>query len=124
MKDLYCKVFINSSMSIEELAKKISEFLELNLDNFLSIENGFFSIDILKNEEFDKEKAKEFPDGFLYFPYFLDIDSTESRETKKYIKMVGDLMLYLWNEKCQLVVSSDFEEELPHKGGYNQPILR
>jgi len=34
MDDLYCKMFINSSMSIEELAKKISEFLELKMIAF------------------------------------------------------------------------------------------
>ncbi|MGK0552605.1 hypothetical protein ACSFB8_11065 [Enterococcus faecalis] len=122
MDDLYCKMFINSSMSIEELTKKISEFLELKNDRFLSIESEFFTIDISKNKEFDEEKSKEFPDGFLYFPYFLDIDSTKNTEKKRYIKMVGDLMLYLWDKKCQIVVSSDFEEDLPNKGGYNQPI--
>jgi len=31
-------------------------------------------------------------------------------------------MLYLWDKKCQIVVSSDCEEDLPNKGGYNQPI--
>ena len=109
-------------MSINELAKEISRFFELSLDKFLSIESQFFTIDILKNKEFDAEKSKDFPDGFLCFPYFLDIDCTENTEKQKYIKMIGNLILYLWGKKCQLVVSSDFEEELPNKGGYNQTI--
>lgn len=122
MEDLYCKIFINSPMLIEELTKKISDFLELKLDKFLSIESEFFTVDILKNKEFDEEKSKDFPDGFLFFPYFLNIDSTENTEREKYIQMIGDLTIYLWGEKCQLVVSSDFEDDLPNKGGYNQLI--
>lgn len=120
MEDLYCKLFINSSMSIGELAKDISEFFDLSLDKFLSIESEYFTVDILKNKEFDEEKSKDIPNGFLYFPYFLDIDSTEKTEKEKYIKMIGDLMLHLWDNKCQLVASSDFEELLPNKGGYVQ----
>lgn len=122
MEDLYCKIFINSSMSIETLGNEISGFFGLSLDQFLSIENEFFSVDILKNKEFNENKSKDFPDGFLYFPYFLDIDSKENKEKEKYIKMIGDLINYLWDKKCQLVVSSDFEEKLPNKGGYNQLI--
>lgn len=122
MEDLYCKIFINSSMSIEELTQEIGNFFDIVPDKFLSIENDYLTVDILKNKEFDREKAQDFPDGFLYFPYFLDIDSTENTERKEYIEVVGDLTLYLWDKKCQLVVSSDFEEDLPNKGGYNQPI--
>lgn len=122
MEDLYCKIFINSSMSIEELSQEIGNFCEIMPDKFLSIENDYFTIDILRNKEFSEEKTKEFPDGFLYFPYFLDIEGTENTEREEYIKLIGDLILYLWDKKCQLVASSDFEEDLPNKGGYNQPI--
>ncbi|ECJ9747329.1 hypothetical protein FQR52_12370 [Listeria monocytogenes] len=122
MEDLYCKMFINSLMSREELSKEIGDFSEIIPNKFLSVENDYFTIDIQKNKEFDERKAKDFPDGFLYFPYFLDIDSTESTKREEYIKTVANLMLYLWDRKCQLVVSSDFEEDLPHKGGYNQRI--
>ncbi|MBC1743333.1 hypothetical protein HCA06_09655 [Listeria welshimeri] len=122
MEDLYCKMFINSLMSREELSKEIGNFLEIIPNKFLSVENDYFTVDVQKNKEFDEGKAKDFPDGFLYFPYFLDIDSTESTKREEYIKTVANLMLYLWDRKCQLVVSSDFEEDLPHKGGYNQRI--
>ncbi|EAD7212370.1 1,4-dihydroxy-6-naphthoate synthase [Listeria monocytogenes] len=122
MEDLYCKIFINSSMSIGELSQEIGNFFEIVPGKFLSIESDYFTVDILKNKEFDEEKAKDFPDGFLYFPYFLDVDSTENTKRKEYIKLVGDLTLYLWDKKCQLVVSSDFEEILPNNGGYNHPI--
>ena len=76
-----------------------------------TIESDFF-----KNKEFDEEKAKEFPNGFLYFPYLLDVDTIDESREAEYKEMIKKIMFYLWLEECQLVVSSDFENELPHNG--------
>ena len=121
MKNFYCKIFINSLITMEQLSNQISELLNFKLVRN-SIESDFFSIDFFKNKEFDEEKAKEFPDGFLYFPYFLDVDIVDESREAEYKEIIKKIMFYLWSEECQLVVSSDFEDELPHKGGYKSLI--
>lgn len=122
MEDLYCKVFINTIQSIKELTEKISVCLHLEHDKFFSIEGDYFSVDVIKNKEFDEEKSKEFPDGFLYFPYFLDIDTSDCNKSSDYKKEIRKLLVFLWKEGYQVVASCDFENELSCKGGYNQGI--
>ena len=122
MKNFYCKIFVNSKITIEQISNKISGLLDYKLVRNLSIESDFFSIDIFKNKEFDEEKAKEFPDGFLYFPYFLDVDIIDESREKEFKEIIKKIMFHLWSEECQLVVSCDFEHELPHNGGYKQRI--
>ena len=122
MENYFCKVFINTLMSKDELAYTIGEFLQVSFNEILFAKNNCISLDIRKNKEVDKEQLKLFPDGFLFFPYFLEIDIVDETNAIRYKKLVGELLLFLWSKKCQIVTASDFEEELPHKGGYNQQI--
>ena len=54
--------------------------------------------------------------------YFLDVNIIDESREKEYKNTVEKIMLYLWSEECQLVVSSDFEDELPYNGGYKHRI--
>ncbi|WP_392563593.1 hypothetical protein RHO13_09680 [Orbus wheelerorum] len=118
----YCKILIKAPIKINELSKKISSFLNLDFDKFLSSKNDILSIDIQKNKEFDEIESQEFPDGFLFYPYFLDIDIIDENRITQYKVVIKRLLEYLWEENYQAVASCDFEEDLPHKGGYNQMI--
>ena len=122
MENLYCKIFVYSLMTREQLSNEISDLLDLKLEGNSSIETEFFNIDFFKNKEFDKEKAKEFPDGFLFYPYFLSIDIIDKNKKQDYKEMIKKIMLHLWSKECKLVVSCDFEDELPHEGGYKSLI--
>lgn len=122
MEDFYCKIFVDSPIVIEELADEVSLMIHVEHDKFLSMEGEYFTIDIMKNKEFNKEKATEFPDGFLYFPYFIDCDVTNDKKINEYKKMIGALLLKLWDSKYRAVASCEFEHELPNNGGYNQTI--
>jgi len=109
-------------MSVDQIANKISDLLDFKLDKHSSIESDVFTIDFFNNKEFNENKAIEFPDGFIHFPHFLDIDIVDEEREREYKEVVRKIMLYLWSEGCQLVASSDFEDELPHNGGYKQSI--
>jgi len=118
----YCKIFLNAQVTIEALSQKISSFLNLDFDKFLSAKNDIFSIDIQNNKESDEIKSQEFPDGFLFFPYSLDIDIIDENLALQYKTLIQQLLKYLWSQHYQVVASCDFEEELLYKGGYNQLI--
>jgi len=107
-------------MTREEIADKISDLLNLKLSEHpLCIENNHLNIDFRRNKEHDNSKIQEIPDGFLYFPYFMDIDIVDEKRVTEYKEIIKEIMFCLWSEKCQIVVASDFESELPHEGGYS-----
>ncbi|WP_243521874.1 hypothetical protein [Bacillus pseudomycoides] len=70
MEDLYCKVFINTIQSIEELTEKISVCLHLEHDKFFSIEGDYFSVDVIKIKNLMKKNRKNFQMAFFTFHIF------------------------------------------------------
>ncbi|GGI17865.1 1,4-dihydroxy-6-naphthoate synthase [Gottfriedia solisilvae] len=122
MEDLYCKIFINTNLSIDILTENISNFLSLEYDKYFSIKGDLFTIDVRKNKEFEEENSKTLIDGFLYYRYFLDMDLSDYYRKEEYKLIVGKLMEFLWGEGYLVVASCDFENELPNRGGYNKNI--
>jgi hypothetical protein len=72
---------------------------------------------INKNEDFDVEKTVEYPDGFLYFEFIIDCESTDFNK-ENFVEAISELLLSLWSKKVTAVAACDFEEILPLKGGY------
>lgn len=127
MNELHCKLFVDTWLSIEELTHELSNRLNLKYDKFLSIESELFYMDVLRNKEFDKIESLKFPDGFLYFPYMIDIDvnddiELDNNQILEYKNIISKVMSYLWEQGAKLVASSDFESELPNSGGYGKKI--
>ena len=120
--NLYCKLYIKTDKSIEQVSNEIGGILDLTWDKYNSFEGDFYTLDIIINKEYDIEKSKEFQDGFLYFNYFLDLNCKEEKYEDEYINLISDLMKKLWGGNMILVASCDFEERLPHKGGYKHRI--
>lgn len=42
MSELHCKLFVDTRLSIEELAQELCKLLNLKCDKFLSFESDFF----------------------------------------------------------------------------------
>ena len=84
-------------------------------------------MDVLRNKGFDKTESLKFPDGFLYFPYVVDIDvnddiELDNNQILEYKNIISRVMSYLWEQGAKLVASGDFESELPNSGGYGKKI--
>jgi hypothetical protein len=48
----------------------------------LNFENkNSFEIDVVKNSDFNESENKEFPNGFIYFPFFIEYYSNREFET-------------------------------------------
>lgn len=122
MNNYYCKIFLNAPITIEELSQKISSVWNISFNKFLSAENDIFTIDIQYNKEFNETNAQDFPDGFLIYPYFIEIDLVDEAKELQYKAFIEQLLTHLWTVQYQIVASCDFEAELPHKGGYHQFI--
>jgi len=106
---LIFKIFVDHH-SRNELKSLIDE---MNFENKTS-----FAIDIVKNNDFDKSKRKEFPDGFLYFPFLVEYYSSDSIVKASDIHNTGIILTELWKNNVPAVASCDYENILPEKGGY------
>lgn len=120
--NLYCKIYVHTNKSIDELPKEIEKQISIKSDQFHSFENQFITLEILANKEYDKNKCYEFPDGFLYFKYNLEIDCKITSKEIEYIEFISALMKFLWGLGMNLVASCDFEEFLPNQGGFKKRI--
>lgn len=115
--NLYCKIFVDCQYSREQLVELIANSIPGKIDH-PSVVAAEYEVDVRINEDFDSNKRKEFPDGFLYYPFYLDIEPFKEVEQKIYQESLSRLLEALWNQNCKAVTACDFEEELPRRGGY------
>jgi hypothetical protein len=118
MENLFCKIYILASLSKQALFEMLIELTEGHPVGG-AIEMPWGIIDLLKNDEVDLTKISG-SDGFLFFPYFLDIEVAPDVDREIYIKEIGSILVALWDKKVGAVAACDFETELPRKGGFCQ----
>lgn len=113
--ELYCKVYINTDNTRDELSVIISRYLNTNVNKFYYINGKTFESNILENKDY---KTDNILDDFLYYKFIIEIEPIEESNENEYISEIGNLLEYLWSNKFKAIASCDFEEDLPNKGGY------
>lgn len=113
--DLFCKIFIDADMQYEFLQEVINELISARFN----IKNEIFDLSLVKNDDFDALKRLDFPDGFLYSLFYLEVEPNGNIDSQRYIRSVSLLLESLWTKGFNAVAACDFEELLPRKGGYN-----
>jgi hypothetical protein len=122
--DKYCKIFISIDTPYQSLISMIEDRYRLKSDGLGRISSDHFDIDFNINEDFDYEESLLFPDGFLYFKYYLDIFFSPNIEDGHIIiSMISDLLVWLWENSYPAVAACDYEDLLPEKGGYGSPNI-
>ena len=106
-----CKVFIDADVSENELIGLISPVL------FMAEDKVTLNVDVLKNEDYDSKRSRQFPDGFIYFRYTLDLYLNDA-PVKSKAAIVTRLLKQLWDWGYPAVAASAFEDRLPKRGGY------
>ena len=95
----------------------LRKFFFINYKNYL--EGKEYKFYVSKNDEYkyqnNKEKCKEFPDGFLYFPYRVELYFLNEKIA---IDLISSFIKKLWENNIPAIAACDFEDELPEKGGY------
>lgn len=118
---LYCKMYVDADdISQMELHSHLVRCLgdRVNSVGQRSIDGALFSIDVMRNEDFDSVRRKE-PDGFVYFRYYLDVDAVPGQQLAEQVALVTQILECFWAQGYAAVAAADFEDELPHRGGYN-----
>lgn len=121
-RELYCKIYIDCEFTREQLIQTIAELVNGSVNHW-DIQASDCEIYVSKNKDFNEIQRHDYPDGFLFYHYFLDIDVIESKAIEKldhslYKNTIAKLLENLWNRNYLAIAACDFEDELPRKGGY------
>ena len=113
--DLYCKIYIDTFLSKEALLQAIANFTNGHI--FLrTVETDLMGIDVVINEDSDSKLM--FQDGgFIYYPYYLEIEPTSAGEenSKAFIASLSKLLKFLWTIGRDAIPACDYEEHLPSR---------
>lgn len=113
--DLYCKVFIDTNLSYEELFSRIMNYIGGKKESFSYVVTDWCDMFIQKNKEYNIEQYILDSTDFLYWKYYLDIEPQNIDECE-YIKNIANLLSYL-REYCKgVVIACDFEDEVNGMG--------
>ena len=74
--ETYCKIFLNTTRDRDQLLADILSLISADSFVIYNFENSLLDGDLNKNDEFDADKSLNQEDGFLYYPYYLDIDTS------------------------------------------------
>ena len=112
LDDLYCKIYVNTSLSKEELLQHIANFTGGNV--FVrTVETDLMGIDVILNEDRDSKLSHK-NGGFIHYPYYLEIDPTNVGEEnpKIYIYAISKLLKFLWTMYKDAIPACDYEAQL------------
>jgi hypothetical protein len=116
-----CTIYVEAEQPNDDLARLVAESFDGTVSSGLgtsTVSLPFGEIEIRRNEDADQERAREVPDGFVYFRRTLELYplTTVGREVR--ISFVATLLEFLWSRGWPAVAACDYEKELPKSGGY------
>ncbi len=126
LNDLDCKVYLEPNQSLEEL----SEFMGLALSApagvarrrvLIQVPSG--ELEIRVNPDWQADRAAEFPDGFLFFRYVVEYYPLAQIKREERVSFVASLLQLFWKQHWAAIAACDYEDALPHKGGYGNVSL-
>jgi hypothetical protein len=116
---MFCRLYVNGhKIRGQHLLFQICDFLEEKPVDNSHIESDSFSLTINKSNDYNEKKAREFPEGFIYFPINIEIDFYADDVTVA-SEIINKILMFLWQSDYSAVASCKFEELLLEKGGFN-----
>ncbi len=106
-----CKVFVDADVTDTELIGITAPVL------FTPEDETPLEMEVLNNEDYDSNRRRQFPDGFIYFRYTLDLYMPEAALSLQ-AAIVTRLLESLWDSGFPAVAACAFEKHLPERGGY------
>jgi hypothetical protein len=104
----FCKIYLSSNINSDAIILEIDKVLPSKL----------IDIYVDENDEFDETKQVDFPDGFLFFRFMVDISFPEGFSPAQCVKNLNQILLMFWDKGFPAVASYDFEQELINYGGF------
>jgi hypothetical protein len=119
--DLGCKIFVDTEQTAEELAALLLPVLSgqevTEGAGVRTIVAPQAEVEIRKNKDFNKERGRVFPDGFLYFAYALEVYPSVGTSRAELVRLTTSILNRLWSQGVPAIAACDYESELPYGGG-------
>ena len=109
MRDLYCKIFVDTKSRHADLVGWVCEILGGRVREY-EVSCDALVADVLENDEHGRTGLTG-PE-FLYYRYFVDIEPNAGIDRDAYIERVRSLVAGLRDRGCSVVAACDFEDEL------------
>jgi hypothetical protein len=120
LNDLDCKLFVETDTGLENLNRCVGRALsvpaESRVGQVLRVPSG--ELEVRANEDRQAARIADFPDGFLFFRYLLEYYPYAHAERQERVALISRLLNFLWANGWAAVAACDYEEDLPHRGGY------
>ena len=116
-ESLYCKLFVDSSLDIDELAGLLSKLVKGSVDSFHKIRTELLTLDCMVSHSRDELLSRVSEDGFIFYKFYLDIEPVIGVPRDEYISQIGSLIGLLRARDIKAVPACDFEDELRELSG-------
>ena len=126
LNELDCRIYVEADLTADELAALLAGSLPGaatvgSVTRIIRVPSG--EIEVRNNKEWDTFRAREFPDGFLYFRYTLEVYPFPATRHEDRVSLVANILNLLWSRGLPAVAACDMEQELPNGGGYNNSAI-
>ncbi|HTM98933.1 MAG TPA: hypothetical protein VL088_09335 [Pedobacter sp.] len=123
MDSVDCIIYCTGNMLINVLRNKLGTLIGSDKIEVSFIEKDFYELSIYNNDDFNSDRQKDFPDGFLYFKFIVEVGFNNNCEVDNAVPVVSKILNGLWDMGMPSVASCDYENLLPENGGYNSPVI-
>jgi hypothetical protein len=114
--DVYCNLFVDANLDVEDLAFKLSKIFVASADKLGNIKTDLGEISITKNDDYNDELKKDKEEGFLYYRFLLEVEPYVRLGEGNAIQFVSKILKYLWSEDYPATAACAYEDALPNKG--------
>lgn len=120
--DKFCSVYVSGFSLLDELINELNSLLKGEIKG-RDILLSDYRLNVKPNDTFDSNKQKEFPDGFVYFQYYLEFDFPNQLKLEDCIEAANCVTTWLWKNNKSAIAVSDYEDSLVNNGGYKSAVL-
>lgn len=104
---LSCVIYLDNNLKKKELLTFLADILHGSVElNTIIVSWGYIYVE--ENDDFDLKKMNVAENGFVYYPFMLEIEPKEDTEEELYINNVYKLLDKLRELNMKSVLSSDF----------------
>lgn len=107
-----CLIYFDADVSETEAIGLVAELVYGDDNRATGCETS-----VVRNEDYDSNRRRQFPGGFVYFRYYADLYMSEM-ELVEQAHLVAQVLEALWDMGTPAVAASPFEDRLPQRGGY------